>query len=133
MSQENIEVARQAIRAWNQRDSELALGYLAPEVEWIPAGPAAVERGIYRGHDEVAQGLEATWEAWEEFRFVGDDFRDLDDDVLWLGRVQMKGGASQLELDQEWAIHCSLRDGKMFRIHAFSDWGKALEAAGLSE
>jgi ketosteroid isomerase-like protein len=133
MSQQNIEVVRQVIEAWNQRDINLGLTYLADEVEWIPAGPAAVERGIYRGHEQVAQGLEGTWEAWEEFRFEGDDFRDLDDDVLWLGRVQMRGGASHLEMDHEWAIHCSVRNGKIFRIHAFSDWRKGLEAAGLSE
>jgi ketosteroid isomerase-like protein len=133
MSKENVEIVRQLIQAWNQRDSNLALRYLALEVEWAPAGPAAVERPIYRGHDQVSQGLDATWEAWEEFHFEGDDFRDLDDSVLWLGRVQMRGGTSHLELDQEWAIYCSLRDGKVFRIHAFSEWQEGLEAAGLSE
>ena len=133
MSEENLSVVRQLIRAWNERDSDLALGYLAPEVEWTPAGPAAVERTTYRGHDQVSQGLNATWEAWEEVRFEGDDFRDLDDAVLWLGRVRMTGATSHLEMDQPWAIYCSLRDGKIFRIHAFSDWQEALEAAGLSE
>src|SRR5437764_7339389 len=44
MSQANVEVVRKAIEAWNQREADLLLSYAAPEIEWMPAGPAAVER-----------------------------------------------------------------------------------------
>jgi ketosteroid isomerase-like protein len=133
MSEENVETVRQLVRAWNQRDRDLALSYLAAEVEWAPAGPAAVERTVYRGHDEVSQGFDATWETWEEFRFEESEVQDLGDSVLWLGRVQMRGTTSHLELDQEFALHCSLDDSKVIRINAFREWKKALKAAGLPE
>jgi hypothetical protein len=48
----------------------------------------------------------------------------------WLGRVHMKGGASQVELDQPFGIYCSLRDGKVVRARAFPSWEQALEAGG---
>ena len=59
-----------------------------PDLEWVPAGPAAVERTVFRGHDEVANGFAAIWQTWEVFHFEEGQFRDLGDSVLWLGRVK---------------------------------------------
>ncbi len=115
MSQENVEIVRKAIDAWNQRDADLALSYLAPEIEWLPAGPAAVERAVYRGYDEIARGYAAVWETWDVFEFHESEVRDLGDSVLWLGRVKMRGSASQVELDQEFAVHSLVRTGKVTR------------------
>ncbi len=133
MSQANVEIVQKAIEAWNQREADLLLSYAAPEIEWMPAGPAAVERAVYRGHDEVASAYAAVWETWELFRFEGSQVRDLGDSVLWLGRVKMRGSASRVELDQEFAAHWMLRAGKLIRIQAFLSWRDALEAIGMAE
>ena len=53
--------------------------------------------------------------------------------VLWLGRVKMKGGASHVELDQEFAIHTVLRNGKVTAVRSFLAWEEALDAVGLRE
>jgi ketosteroid isomerase-like protein len=131
MPDSNVEVVRNLVEAWNQRDEELAAGFLTSDVEWAPAGPAAVERAVYRGPEECARGFAAVWETWDEFRFEEGEVRDLGDSVLWLGRVHMKGGASQLELDQEFANLFLLRDGQVARSTAFLSWAEALQAAGL--
>jgi ketosteroid isomerase-like protein len=133
MSSESIDVARKGIEAWNQRDAELWLSYASPEIEWIPGGPAAVDRAVYRGRDEVASGFEAAWQTWDVFRFQESEVRDLVDEVLWLGRVKMRGSASHLELDQEFAAYSQLSDGKVIRIQTFFSWTEAREAAGLRE
>ena len=133
VSQENVEVVRRGVEAWNQHDADLWLSYATPEIEWMPAGPATVERTVYRGYEEVATGFAAVWETWEEFRFQESEVRDIGDSVLWLGRVKMKGGASHVELDQEFAIHAVLRNGKVTAARTFLAWEEALEAAGLSE
>ncbi|MGZ5313865.1 MAG: hypothetical protein ACXWEA_06635, partial [Solirubrobacterales bacterium] len=59
--------------------------------------------------------------------------RDLDDSILWLGRAQLTGGASHVELDQEFAVRFLIGGGKIARIDGFRTWQKALEAAGLRE
>ena len=133
MSQENVEVVRNGIAAWNRRDAELWLTYAAPEIEWVPAGPAAVEQAIYSGYDEVARGLAGVWDTWEVFEFGESEVRDLGDSVLWLGHVKMRGGTSHVELDQEFALHSLLSDGKFIRVQAFLSWREALEAVGLVE
>jgi hypothetical protein len=133
MSEENIEIVRSLIEAWNEHDEALAANYLADDIEWAPAGPAAVDRVVYRGREECARGFAAVWETWDEFRFQEAEVRDLDDSVLWLGRVHMRGRTSHVELDQEFANRFHLRDDLITRVHAFLAWREALEAAGLSE
>ena len=130
MSQENVDLARKGIEAWNQRDADLWLTYASPEIEWIPAGPAAVEQAVYCGYDDAARGLAAVWDTWEVFEFVEREMRDLGDSVLWLGHVKMRGGSSHVELDQEFALNSLVRDGRLIRVKAFLSWQDALEEAG---
>src|SRR3977135_2462445 len=133
MSREDVEIVRKVIEAWNQHDADLWLSYAAPEIEWMPAGPAAVEGVVYRGRDGVASGMAGVWEEWDVFDFREGELRDLGDSVLWLGRVKMRGSASGIELDQEFAIHSVVRDGKVTQVHTFLTWREALEAVGLEE
>jgi ketosteroid isomerase-like protein len=133
MSEENVELVRKSIEAWNQRDRETLMSYTTADVEWEAGGPAAVEQPLYRGRDELASGTEALWETWEEFRLQETDVRDLGDSVLWMGRMRLKGDASHVELDQEFAIRFSVRDGEIARGKAFLSWQEALKAAGLSK
>jgi ketosteroid isomerase-like protein len=133
MSQSNVETVRKLLDAWNQRDAQLWLSYAAPEIEWVPAGPAAVEGAVYRGRDEVASGIASVWETWDMFDFREGELRDLGDSVLWLGRVKMRGSASGIELDQEFAIHSVAHAGKITHVRTFLTWRAALEAVGLED
>ncbi len=133
MSQENVEVARQLIGAFNRRDLVSLTERFDPEIEWKPGGPAAVERAVYRGREEVSGGFAATWETWELFHMEESEVRDLGDSILWLGRARLRGDASQVEFDQEFAIHFVVRDGKILRVQGFPTWNEALEAAGFEE
>ena len=133
MSEGNVEAARQLIQAFNRRDLAAMTKSFDPEIEWTPGGPAAVERAVYRGRDQVSDGFVATWEAWEVFHLEGHQTRDLGDSILWLGRAQMRGVAGHIELDQEFAVRFLFEGGKIVRIDGFRTWREALEAAGLSE
>jgi uncharacterized protein len=133
MSRENIEVVRRLVEAFNHRDLTAMTQWFSPEVEWEPAGPAAVERAVYRGRDDVSTGFAAAWEAWEVFHVEESEVRDPGDSVVWLGRARMKGSSSRVEFDQPFAVHFQVRDGKIVRFRGFLSWEEALEAAGLSE
>jgi ketosteroid isomerase-like protein len=133
MSQENVEVVRRILEAFSNREADLGSRYLAPEIEWEPASPAVLEGSVYRGRDEVADGIAALWEVWEVFRFEETEVRDPGDSVLWLGQVRATGSASRVELDQEFANHIELRGGKIVRVRAYLSWEEGLEAAGLRE
>ena len=133
MSRQNVEIVRRAVEAWNRRDDGLWRNFAAPEIEWLPAGPAAVEGSVYRGYDEVASGLDSVWQTWDEVCFEEFEARDLDDVVLWLGHLKLRGATSHVELDQEFGVRFVLRDGLLVTIQAFIGWREALEAMGLRE
>jgi ketosteroid isomerase-like protein len=133
MSEENVELVRQLVQAFNHRDLAAMTELFALEVEWEPGGPAAVERAVYRGRDEVSSGFAATWETWDVFRIEESSVRDLGDSVLWLGGAQMRGDTSQVAFEQEFAVQFLVGRGKIVRFRGFLSWQEALEAAGLSE
>ena len=87
MSHENVEATRQLIQAFNRRDLAAMTQRFDPEVEWTPGGPAAVERAVYRGREEVSEGFAAIWETWEVFKLEEHEAGDLGDSILWLGRA----------------------------------------------
>ena len=124
---------RQLVHAFNRRDIAAMSEVLNPAIEWKPGGPAAVERDVYRGLEQVTSGFVATWETWELFHLEESEVRDRGDSVVWLGRSQMRGGASHVDLDQAFAIHFLVRGGKIVRIEGFLEWQEALIAAGLAE
>ena len=128
MSQETVQTARELIEAWNLRDIDALLAAAAPDVEWTPAGPAAVESSVYRGRHEIALGFESTWQGWEEFRLDESEIRDLGQSVLWLGRATMRGAASHVRLDQEWAVLIAFTDRAVTSLRAFPTWRDALAA-----
>ena len=131
MAGQNVEMARQLVEAFNRRDLAAMTQWFAPEVEWEPGGPAAVERARYRGRDEVLSGFAATWETWELFHVEESEVRDLADSVVWLGSARMRGSTSHVDFEQPFAIHFLVRDGKIVRFRGFLAWQDALEAAGL--
>ena len=129
-----MELVRQFVQSFNRRDLAAMSERFDPEIEWRPGGPAAVERAVYRGRDEVTSGFAATWETWEVFTLGESEVRDLGDSLVWLGRARLRGGdASHVELDQEFAVHFLVRGEKIVRFRGFREWQDALEAAGLRE
>jgi ketosteroid isomerase-like protein len=132
MSEEKVALVTQFVQAFNRRDLAGMSRGLDSDVEWTPGGPAAVERVVYRGRAEVLDGFAATWETWEVFHLEESEVRDLEDSLVWLGRARLRGGASHVEVDQEFAIHFLVREGKIVRFRGFREWRYALEA-GLSE
>ena len=49
MSEENLDIPRRLIDAYNRGDIASFLEFLDPDVEWIPI-MAALEGRVYRGH-----------------------------------------------------------------------------------
>ena len=131
MGLRNVDIARRMIDAWNRRDVEAARAELAPDVEWRPVSPTALEGTVYRGHDEMEQGARELWETWEVFRFEESEIREHGDDVVWLGHVLVRGSGSSVEFRQEIGNHMSIRDGKVTKASAFLSWDEAIASASL--
>jgi ketosteroid isomerase-like protein len=133
MSQQNVEIPRRLIDAYTRGDIPAFLELLDPDVEWIPI-MATLEGRVYRGREDVRRWLEELARDWEYFEPCYEEYRDLGDRVLILGRWRARGRASGVELENQPATWLyEIKAGKVVRMRTFTDRGEALKAVDLSE
>lgn len=134
MSEENVEVCRRAFDAFGARRAvEAELPYLDPEIELRSAIVGGAEGNTYRGHEGVRKWMAESDAAWAELRLEAEEFRDLGDDVLIIGRLRAKGRESGAEVESPIAWLFTVRRGRIVHSTGYLDPREALRAAGLSE
>jgi ketosteroid isomerase-like protein len=131
-----VELVRSIFEAWERGDYNSA-EWAHPEVETVYAdGPAP---GRWMGFAGMAESSRDWLSAWEDFRFVAEDYRELDAErVAVLVSYTGRGKTSGLDLAETrtlGAVLFEIRGGKVTRIvryldrdHAFADLGLAPEA-----
>jgi ketosteroid isomerase-like protein len=132
MSQENVEVLRTVIEAFNRRDGRRFGAFLAEDAEIVPIR-AAVEGTTYRGRDAASLYCAAVNESWEGLRWEIAEVRDGDNWVLALGRIRGRGRGSGVDIDTQGGWLATFSGGVITRFQTFPERGQALEAAGLRE
>jgi ketosteroid isomerase-like protein len=134
MSQENVEVVRRSLDAWNRGDVDAWLDGTHPEVEWSSAVVRQVEgrETLWRGRDELRRFWDEWHSVWNLMIEVSET-RDLDDTVVALGRIQVRGKASGIELERPVAYVFEFDGGLARKVRAYLDQSEALDAVGLSE
>jgi ketosteroid isomerase-like protein len=132
MSEENVELYRRGIEAFNSRDLEAFLALAHPDVVGI-SRVLAIEGGSYRGHD-------GTREWWNDLLGVFPDFRI---EVVWVrdagdltvselrNSAHGEGSATPLE-EFVWQVS-EWRDGLVLRWQMYEREQEALGAAGLDD
>ena len=136
MSEENVEIVRQAIDAWNRRDIEDLLALGDPEGEYVNS-PSAIEPGTRRGRDEMAAVVREQWELLTDGRWEIDRIYDRGEKVIALGRISRRMPGSDARLEGHSLVSYKILSGKIVRIEVLA-FGRdevhaALEAAGLRE
>ena len=136
MSQENVEIVRGQIDAFNRGDFAAALDLIDEEVEWqVPqiATLDAPASGLIRGRDKLIENFTQWFEAWETYAFEATEVRGHGGDVFVSGIQTGRGRNSGIDVTVPTFHVFTVRNGKIARMRTFSDWSEALEAAGLSE
>ena len=133
MSQQNVEIVRRCLEFWVSRDWSAAPELLDPNVEF-DLSRNVFNPAIYRGMSGIEQMVAAVDEAWDEFRFEGDEFLDAGNQVVTAGTAKGKGPGSGVQVSMKIYQVWTLRDSKVVRmVGGYRDRREALEAAGLSE
>ena len=133
MSEDNVEIARSFFAAFADRDQGAAAAVLHPEVEIRPAIVGGPEGIVYRGLDGNKRFWADIDAAWSEFRIEAEEFRDLGEQVLVLGRAFARAEGSGIALDEPAAWLAVMDEGRIVRFRSFSNQREALEAAGLED
>jgi ketosteroid isomerase-like protein len=134
MPRDKVDVAKRGVDAFNRRDVDGFFAELATrDFELYTGTVRALGGDAYRGREGAERYDRDRSEEWEELQIVADEFRDLGDRVLVLGRLKGRGKASGAPVDQPFAGINDFRDDRIWRIRAYFDRAEGLRAAGLSE
>ena len=98
MSEENVELVRRALDAWNQQDEETALQLFSPDAE-LDASGRILNPDIYTGIDGLMRFRRDIAEAWDRFEVEIEDLFDSGSLVVVFVRSLGKGRASGIEVD----------------------------------
>ena len=117
MSQENVEIVRQALQAYNAAGVDAAISYFAPDVVWYSTDRWP-DDSVYRGHDGMRTVMAAFSENFEDFRFDVHDIRDAQDRVVALADMIGRIKHSEAEVSQRLGFVVSgFRDGTFSTEH----------------
>jgi len=132
VSPKNVEIVEQAIDAFSRGDVATFMAVTTPDLEW-KTGLGAVEGEIFHGHAGVELYFSRLNSAWEEFRFLTDEYREAAGCVVALGRLEGRGRGGGVPVDSPVGAVWDLRGGRIWRLRAYLDQSEALKAAGLEE
>jgi ketosteroid isomerase-like protein len=134
MSEENVEIVRNALEATTRQDWKRAAELIDADVEMHGTVGGLEEGRVARGLPEILGTFEASdLEAWEERRLEPQKFLHIDDLVVVLIHEYRRGKGSGIEVETDTAVVFTVRDGRVVRLQGYIDQAAALEAAGLSD
>jgi ketosteroid isomerase-like protein len=131
MSHANVVMAQRFVDHWNET-GELPWDALDPDAVFV-IDPGSFVAGTYRGHDEIRTLLRLTEEVFDQFRYEFDDWVDLGESILALGRIRARGAQSGATGTQLGAVVIQVRDGMIVSYRSYLRREDALEAVGLRE
>jgi ketosteroid isomerase-like protein len=132
MAQENVEIVRRAIDAFNGRDLDGAMRDTDPEVEVDWSRSRGVQAGIYRGR-AAARGFWNTWfEMFERIVMSPDEFIESGEHVLVPNATRL-WGRDGVAVEAHSVYVVTLRNGRILKWRLYQERPEALEAVGLSE
>ena len=131
MSQQNVEVARNAVVAFNRRDVAALVELTTDDFQWV-TWTGTVQPTVYDGAAGLASYFRDS-DVWEVLNLDVEEFRDLGDRVLVAGIFHARGGGSGAEIHAPYFSAFFMSGGKLARVLSFRTEAEALEAAGARE
>ena len=129
MSNENVEIVRASLEAWNERDMDaMRERYAEDVVTWPPEGWP--EEGPFVGRDTVMAQWERMRGLWDEDEVeMLADYTEVADRVA----VRMTWRDRSSHADSGATAVFTIRDGRIRIAEFFWDHAETLETVGLSE
>jgi len=132
VSQENVEVVKRMIDAYNQRDLAGLEAFSHPDVELDWSASRGFVAGVYRGFDEFERFWRSYFDAFEEMAAEPERFIDAGESVIVPNVVHIRG-RDGIEVSARSAIVFTFRSHRITRMCLYQETGEALEAVGVRE
>lgn len=132
MSQQDVEVVRRSIEAWNRRDLAAFLAEFHREAEFDWSRSRAPFRGVYRGRAEQEIFWEVFWSTFADVQIEVHGFTQVGSEVVVPNTGHIRG-RDGIEVSARSAFVNRVEDGLITRLRLYQEQAEALQAAGLSE
>ena len=131
MSQENVEVVRRTMDAYNTRDLPAYFDMISESVRF-QSRFSAMGR-VYHGHDDLRRYFAELDEVWFRYEMRVLRLVPAGRQVAALCHLYAVGRESGLQVEENSAIVFTVEAGKIVRIDAYPTHAEALNAAGLRD
>jgi ketosteroid isomerase-like protein len=132
VSEQNVELHRRVLDAFNSRDIEAMIECSDPSFEYYPL-LSAIGVTVYHGHEGLRSWFEQLDDAWEELRAEPEAYFDLGEQTLLFYVVRGRGRHSGAEVAVPGAQVCRWRDGLGVYAKQYAHREDALRDLGVSE
>jgi ketosteroid isomerase-like protein len=133
VSQENVELAREAYDAYNRDGITGILRYLDPEVEWRNARESP-DAGVFIGHEGVVEWQGMVDAGFKDMYFEPERIDNLaQGQVLVSVRFRFRAPTSDVQVEVPFVHLMTWRDGKVTKFSMFTGKDEALAAAELAD
>jgi ketosteroid isomerase-like protein len=134
MSQENVEIVRDAAAAFSRGDLDAWFEYVADDIDYRAAEGALDDHGPIHGRDALRAHVQDWLDMFDDFKSEPVEVIDAgEDEVIVVTRISGRAKLSGVETDLTYAALYTFRDGKINRGREYWTREQALEAAGLRE
>jgi ketosteroid isomerase-like protein len=134
MSQENVEIVRDALRAFGERGLAAMADFWAADINWRAIEGAPDDVGEMQGAEALRHYFQDWIDTFDDVSNAPEELLDLGDDrVLAVQRATGRAKASGVETELRYAVVYTLRDGKIARGREYIDRATAIETVGLRE
>ena len=134
MSQENVEIVRDAAAAFSRGDLDTWFEYLADDIDYRAVEGALDDHGPMHGKDAIRAYMQDWLDMFDDFKSEPLELIDAgEDQVIAVVRISGRAKLSGVETDLTYAALYTIRDGKVARGREYWTKDQALEAAGLRE
>jgi ketosteroid isomerase-like protein len=134
VSEQDVEIVRAAVKAFNAPDLEALRELIDEQIEFKSAVVGGVEGATYRGRDGMERYVADLDEVFEDRHIEDERYLDAGDGrIVLLYRTVARGKGSGVPIDQPLGIAFTVRNDRIVRGEIHVDPSGALRAAGLED
>jgi len=126
VSPSNVELARSALRAFEQRDMNAIEELCTPDIEF-DWSRRLLDPTLIRGYEGIRQFFEEVDGIFDDIVFEEEEILEFGDEVLVISTGRFRGRTSGADVTARGAILWTVRDGKLVRFRFYQTKEDALE------